>query len=167
MKISKATYEFGKLILETSDIEARRIPYDFKSGDYELVKSKKKRSLGANAYCWVLCSQIADALRISKEDVYRRNIKEGNQFTPMPIRADAVDEFCRIWAGHGIGWFAEVADDSKIDGYKLIFAYHGSSVYTTAEMAQLIDRLIQDATSIGIEVISDIEKSLLLENWDK
>lgn len=165
MQITQARYESGSLILSTTDQAARRLVYNFKPGDYELTKSTKKRSLDANRLCWKLCTDIADAIGISKEEVYRRSIKDGGEYTPLPIKADAVDEFCKIWSGHGVGWFAEVVDDGKIDGYKLLFAYHGSSTYSTKAMSQLIDRLMQDATALGIETLSEREISLIVETW--
>ena len=44
--------------------------------EYEIKEHKEKRSLDANAYCWILCKKIADKLHITKEEVYRKNIKE-------------------------------------------------------------------------------------------
>jgi hypothetical protein len=157
----------NELILKTKDAEARRLAYDFKPGEYELRKITKKRSIDANAYCWTLASQIAEVVRLPKETVYRRNIREMGVYTPLPIKAEAVDEFRRIWEHRGIGWFVDVVDDSKIPGYKLCFAYHGSSVYDTAQMSRLIDSLIQDAESVGIVCISEREKSLLLDRWEQ
>lgn len=167
MKIDSAQYIGGQLVLKTSDSEAIKFAYNFKPGEYRVTKAKKARSLDANAYCWALCTEIARAVRMEKEDVYRRNIREAGEYTPLPIKEQAVDEFKRIWAGHGIGWFVDVIDDSKIPGYKLCFAYQGSSVYDTAQMARLIDNLTQDAKAVGVSVISDREKSLLLEGWDE
>lgn len=165
MRIDGAKYEGGRLILSTSDPEARKLPYDFKPGDYDIVKTKKRRSLDANSYLWVLCSKISDAVRIPKEDVYRRNIREGSAYTPMPIKTEAVEEFKRIWAGHGIGWFADDIDHAKIPGYRLIFAYHGSSVYDSKEMALLLDSVIQDAKSIGVETLTEAELSRMKGEW--
>ena len=48
----------------------------------------------------------------------------------------------------------------------LIFAYKGSSVYSVKEMSRLLDYIIDDAKNVEIEVISEREKSLLLEKWD-
>ncbi|SHI23757.1 hypothetical protein SAMN02745823_03837 [Sporobacter termitidis DSM 10068] len=165
MRIDSAKYEGGRLVLSTLAPDAIRLAYRFEPGEYELVKAKKKRSLDANSYLWVLCTKIADAVRISKEDVYRRNIREGGEYTPLPIKSEAVEEFQRIWAGHGIGWFADVTDDSKIAGYKLVFAYHGSSVYDTKQMSHLLQRVIDDAKSVGIDVISEREQSLMIGEW--
>lgn len=155
-----------ELILKTKGPEVRRLAYNFKPGEYELKKTKKKRSLDANAYCWKLATDIAEAVHLTKEEVYRRNIREVGVYTPLPIKAEAVDEFKRVWSAHGTGWFVEVIDDSKIEGYKLLFAYHGSSVYDTAQMSRLIDSLIQDAKAVGVETLSEREKSLLLEEWN-
>ena len=165
MKISAARYEGGKLILETMDADARKLVYNFKPGDYQLVKAKKPRSLDANALAWKLCTEIANAVGVTKEEVYRDAIKGVGEYTPLPIREDAVDEFKRIWAGHGVGWFAEVVDNSKLAGFKLCFAYQGSSVYTVEQMSRLIDALMQDAEALGIDTMSEREKSLLLEAW--
>ena len=167
MRIGAARYEGGKLILETMDADARRLAYNFKPGEYQIVKAKKPRSLDANAYCWALCTEISKAVGVTKEEVYRDAIKGVGEHTPLPIREDAVDEFKRIWAGHGVGWFVEVVDDSKLPGFKLCFAYQGSSVYTVEQMSRLIDALKQDAEAVGIDTISEREKSLLLEAWGK
>lgn len=166
MRIEAVRIAGDELILTTRDAAARRLAYDFKPGEYELKRTRKKRSLDANAYCWELCTQIANAVNIAKEDVYRRNIREVGEYTPLPIKAEAVEDFKRIWSGKGVGWFVDVIDDSKIDGYKLIFAYHGSSTYDTAQMSRLIDSLIQDAKAVGIETLSEREKSLLLGAWE-
>lgn len=165
MQIEAVRIAGDELILKTKDPSARRIAYDFKPGEYDLVKAKKKRSLDANAYCWTICTEIAKAVGVSKEDVYRRNIREVGEYTPLPIKAEAVDEFKRIWAHRGIGWFVDVVDDSKMPGFKKVFAYHGSSCYDTSQMARLIDSLIQDARAVGVEIISERERSLLLDAW--
>lgn len=167
MKITAARYVGGQLVLDTMDADARKLVYNFKPGEYQLVKAKKPRSLDANAKCWALCTEIAKAVGVTKEEVYRDAIKGVGEYTPLPIREDAVDEFGRIWAGKGEGWFVEVIDDSKLPGYKLCFAYQGSSVYNVEQMSRLIDSLVQDAEALGIDTMSEREKSLLLEEWGK
>lgn len=166
MYIDNVRVEGGELILETKDPAARRLAYNFKSGEYELKRTYKKRSHNANSYCWELCTRIGEAVGISKEEVYRRSIRDVGSYTPMPIKAEGVERFSEIWRHRGVGWFVDVIDDSKLDGYKLIFAYHGSSTYDTKEMSRLIDNLIQDAKAVGVEVISESERALLLEDWN-
>lgn len=165
MLITAAKYQGGQLIFDTMDADARKLVYNFKPGEYQLIKAKKPRSLDANAMCWRLCTEIAKAVGVAKEDVYRDAIKCVGEYTPLPIREDAVSEFQRIWSGHGTGWFVDVVDDSKLPGFKLCFAYQGSSVYTVEQMSRLIDSLMQDAEALGIDTMSEREKSLLLEAW--
>lgn len=165
MYIDKVRVAGNELILSTVSPDARRLAYNFKAGEYELKRTRKKRSRNANAYCWELCTKIAEVVGITKEEAYRHSIKEVGIYTPLPIENEKVDRFCEIWQQKGVGWFAEVIDDSKIKGYKLVFAYQGSSTYNTKEMSRLIENLIQDANAVGIDTLSESEKALLLEEW--
>jgi len=133
----------------------------------EIKKATRKRSLDANAMCWALCKDIGGALRppVPKEEVYRKAIREVGEYEPLPIRADAVETFRRRWAAKGVGWFAEVIDDSKIPGYKLVFAYYGSSTYDTARMSKLIDYLADDAKQMGIPIPASKEQEEALKAW--
>ena len=44
--------------------------------DIEIKIKRKKRSVDANSYCWVLCDKIAQAVGITKEEVYRKHIHD-------------------------------------------------------------------------------------------
>ena len=128
---------------------------------YEIKEYHKKRSLDANAYCWVLCKEIADKLHITKEEVYRKNIKDMGKFEIIPIRDEAVDTFISAWTSKGIGWICEVLSKSKIDGYKNIIAYYGTSVYDSKEMSIFIDGIVQEAKQLGIETLTPDELAKL------
>lgn len=164
MKIDHAEYSGGKLILTVPQDEGRRFAYQFKPGNYEIAKSRKKRSLDANAYAWQLITEISKATGYPKETIYRQAIAEGNHYVALNIRKDAFDDFQRTWGGRGLGWVAEPVGEYA-DGTYLTFAYYGSSAYDTKEMSDLIDRLIQDAKSLDIETLSDREIRLLKEEW--
>lgn len=49
----------------------------------------------------------------------------------------------------------------------MLLTYKGSSVYDTAQMARLIDGIMQDGKSIGLDLISERERSLLLTDWER
>lgn len=153
----------------TIDIEGdfRKQYEKVKDADYVEVTVKKwfpNRSEDANAYLWLLCSKIAKKTGSTKEEVYRKEIREVGEFTPLPIKAEAVEDFSRLWSMHGVGWFCEVVDDSKIDGYKLVFAYNGSSTYNSKSFSRLLDEVVQEAKGLDIEVKSEEElKSLYRE----
>ncbi len=170
MNIKGFEIDGNDLVLHISHSEALEFAQKndpFKPGEFDLVRRRKKRSLEANAYMWALCSEIADAVGCAKEEVYRRNIREGGEYTPLPIKAIAVEEFSRIWEAHGIGWFCDVIDDSKLPGYKLVFAYHGSSTYDTKQMSKLIDRVKADAESVGIVPLPSEQIAAMIDEWEK
>ena len=39
---------------------------------FEIKPYKKKRSLNANSYCWVLLQKLADKLHTTKEELYKK-----------------------------------------------------------------------------------------------
>lgn len=131
----------------------------------EVKVKRQQRSTNANAYCWALCTEIAKAVRSSKEEVYQQAIRNIGAFTTVPIKAEAVERYTEIWKAHGLGWVVDDMGDSKLPGYKILACYHGSSVYDSKEMGQLIDWLIDEANNLGIDVISDSDKALLMEDW--
>lgn len=133
---------------------------------YEIREYKKKRSLDANAYAWVLCKKIADKLSITKEEVYKKNIKEVGKFEIIPIRNEAVSTFIRAWNKKGIGWLCEILDKSKIENYTNIIAYYGTSEYNTKEMSIFIEGLVYEAQQLGIQTKSPKEIEELTRMWN-
>lgn len=136
----------------------------------EIKKQSKSRSMNANAYCWLLCQKLALELSkngyISKEDVYRKAIKECGHFTYVPVREDAIDRYIQIWRGHGLGWLAEDAGECQnLNGYHNIMCYHGSSVYNQQEMARLIDCLTDECNQLGIQLEPSEYIQSLIEGW--
>lgn len=135
----------------------------------EIKKVTNPRSKDANAFCWALCTDIGKAITppVPKEEVYRRAIREVGEYEPLPIKEKAVETFQNRWQTKGTGWFAEVIDDSKLPGYKLVFAYYGSSTYDTAAMSKLLDYLIDEAQQIGIQIPTSKETEEMLKAWGK
>ena len=146
-------------------LDAVKVLDENKEYTIKLDKVRKKRSLNANGYMWELCEQIAQKLNITKEDVYRQAIKDVGVFQTVEINEKAENTLRYSWGLHGIGWIAETVDNAKTDGFKVINLYYGSSTYNTKQMSRLIDHIVQDAKSLGIEVISDSDRALLLEDW--
>lgn len=160
----------GAMLMVPAGVEVLNQIQENKRYNIELKLHREKRSLTANSYCWVLCQKIAEELSkngvyTSREDVYRQAIKGCQAFTPMPIKAEAVERFTEIWQSNGIGWIVEDVGNSKLNGYKVIHAYYGSSTYDTKEMARLIDCLVSEATALGIETKTEEEVNSLLEEW--
>ena len=137
-----------------------------KPGAYEVKRVQKKRSLNANAYCWVLCDAIAQKLRTTKEAVYRQAVGDVGVYehlifgdTPTKTAAEAMADFKTKWYSNGIGWLTKTIDD------KTIHAYYGSSTYSREEMARLIDWLVDQAQEQGVPTMSDDELKLMIGRW--
>lgn len=123
----------------------------------------KRRSLSQNAYMWVLIGELANALKLSKDEVYRNYIKDYGIFEVIPIKKEAEDMFIKTWKSHGLGWVCEVLKESKLTGYDNLIAYYGSSVYTSEQMKNLLEAIIEDCKEQGINTMS-ISDIMLLRN---
>ena len=164
MYISNAELSDGKLVL-TADASATRFVYGFTAGDYEIVKQKKKRSLDANAYAWVLIDKIAHAVRMPKIDVYRNAIRDiGGVSDIVCIKEKAVDSLIRGWIHNGLGWQTETLP-SKIQGCTNVVLYYGSSVYDKEQMSVFISKLEEDAKALGIETLPPEKLAAMVDEW--
>lgn len=137
-----------------------------KSLEVEIKTPKKARTLSANAFCWVLCDEIARALSkngeyTSKEDVYREAIKDSGYGVHMALESEeAMKRFSDIWQRNGIGWVTQEI------GRNELIAYYGSSVYDREQMARLIDCLLAEAKTQGIPLRASAEIEEMLAAWD-
>ena len=134
--------------------------------DIEIKKHHEKRSLDANAYCWVLINKIAKAIQHRPDEVYReaiRNVPDACDI--ICVKEEAFGSFARKWEKNGLGWQAEQFP-SKIDGCVNVRCWCGSSVYDTAQMSALIDVLKQDAENLGIPVETETEINEMLSLWE-
>ena len=133
--------------------------------DVKITKHRIKRSLDANAYAWVLIDKIAAKRNMSKAEVYRNAIRDiGGVSDVICIQNKAVKTMKDIWTRNGIGWQVEEME-SKIDGCTNLILYKGSSVYDSKQMSALIDSLVQDARSVGIETRPQSEIDSLLKEY--
>lgn len=145
--------------------ELLRFVRGFKPGEYDITRSKKKRSLTANAYLWTLVHEIAAAVGIPDDEIYRETVRSVGKQDVILAKDDSVDSFLRGWCGRGIGYMAETEPSGR-DGYTLVHLYYGSSCYTSEEMARLIDCVVQDAQSLGIETRPQEEVDAMLKELE-
>ena len=148
--------------------QARKAMEIFEPGkvyDAEIKRHCEKRSLDANAYCWVLLDKLAEKLEISKTEIYRGYIREiGGNSETVCVLGKADEKLCQGWTRNGIGWQTERLP-SKIEGCVNIVLYYGSSTYDTAQMSRLINLIVQDCKALGIETMAPQELDMLLNRW--
>ena len=138
-----------------------------KAYDLTVKEHRKKRSLDANAYAWVLIGKLADAMRIPPTVVYKNAIQNiGGNYEVIPVREQAAEKFKEVWEKQGLGWPCVDMGPSKIQGYMNLRAYYGSSTYDTRQMSQLIEALIQDCKALDIETLSEEKLSAMMEGWN-
>ena len=144
-KVTLAVNEKNDLLQGYDDLK------DIEKLSIEIKQYRARRSLDANAYCWVLIDKIAENQGISKEEVYRECIKNiGGNSEIVCVKNEAVDRLCEGWRRNGIGWQTDTFP-SKIVGCTNVILYYGSSVYDTKQMSLLLENLIQDCKALGIQ----------------
>ena len=128
---------------------------------------KKKRSLNANSYAWVLITEIAKVLKTSNDEVYEEMLRrygtnatdEDGKLITMSIPAGADISGLGIHCAYiGKG----MAGGKEFDHYRLI---KGSSQYNTKEMAILIDGIVSEATELKIPTMTTSEIEKLKSSW--
>ena len=137
-----------------------------KTYDVTIKPHRERRSLDANAYCWVLLDKLAEVLQVKKEDLYRGYIRDiGGNSETVCVRNNAVDKLVDGWRHNGIGWQTETFP-SKISGCTNVTLYYGSSTYDTVQMSRLIDLIIEDCREQGIEILQPERLAAMMEGWD-
>lgn len=166
IKVRKAQILPGGLMLMSDDNFASFV-YNFKPGFYEISRARKRRSLDANAYAWVLIDKIASAVGISKDKVYQGAIRQiGGVSEILEMNTNAVSQFRHAWERNGLGWQVDVFDSSN-EGKTNVLVYYGSSTYDTKQMSNLINQLVMTAQDLGIETKDPNEIKSLLNSWEQ
>lgn len=126
---------------------------------YEIKEVKNKRSLNANSYLWKLCTEIANAINTTKEEVYLEELKRYGQSMLVTTTKDSKPD----------GYFKYYSFESRrklngviVDFYKV---YKGSSDYDTKEMSILLDGVVQDAKELDIETLDEIKINEMIKDW--
>lgn len=133
----------------------------------KISKFREKRSLDANAYCWVLLGKLAEKLNKPKIEIYREYIKDiGGNCEVVCVVDKAVEKLCSGWEHNGLGWQADTMP-SKIDGCTNVILYYGSSTYDTAQMSRLINNIVEDCKEQGIDTRTPNEIAEMLSLWEQ
>ena len=120
----------------------------------------QKRGLNANSCLWKLCSQIAEKLGTSKEEIYLEQLKKYGQSLLIPVLPDTKpDGYFKYYDFREKG----VLNGKQCDWY---IVYKGSSEYTTKEMSILLEGTNNDCKELGIETIEEYKLRTLLKEWN-
>ena len=135
--------------------------------DFDVKPHREKRSLDANAYCWVLIGKLAAKLDITSNEVYRQYIPFiGDNFKIVPVREGDIAHWEHIWCSGHVGRMVEdIGPCRAIPGYQNVKSYFGSSDYDTKQMSRLIDLIVQDCKEQGIETLTPDKLDAMKSKW--
>lgn len=120
----------------------------------EIKKWRNKRSLDANAYAWVLISEMAVKLEKSKEEIYLQMLKDYGVSLVVSVKSEEdiekIEKAFKYYEPFGSG----VVGEKQFTHYKI---YIGSSNYDTKEMSIFIKGIVQEAEQLGIPTLTENE----------
>lgn len=131
----------------------------------KLGKYRQKRSLDANAYHWVLCGKIADAIDSDADSVhYDLMVRYGTilrgddgRAAIITVRADVEPKKCGVYARRiGTGHMG----GQEYHHYALI---KKSRDYDSKEMSVLIRGTVLEAQEVGVETLTPAELEDMME----
>lgn len=129
----------------------------------EIRQYRAKRSLDANGMMWAILAQMAAVLGTTKDELYLEMLDRYGVFTHIVVKPSVVERIKQEW--RTVRALGEVTINGKT-GIQLQ-CYFGSSTYDTKEFSDLLNGVIEEAKAIGIDVIAEAEKELLLSEWGK
>lgn len=161
------------LTLDKKDAEqVLRILEKLKVGeDYDWsIRKKNKRSLNANNYHWMLCEQIAKALRISKYEAhnqlmihYGTDWRDSHGDRHFVLMKDN-DMYLRSTTVHYRP--TDKAEERRNGWYRWFVLLLPSHLMNTKEMSELIDGTVYEAQQLGIETRTPDEVERMKQLWD-
>jgi hypothetical protein len=149
--------------VEQEVAELQEIIKQGKELSVEIKQYRNKRSLDANAYMWLLLGKMAAVLHTTKDELYLQMLDRYGVYTHIIVKPSVVDKVKQEW--RTVRELGEVT----VNGQKgvQLQCFFGSSTYDSKEFSILLDGVISECKEIGIEVISEEEKQLLIKEWGK
>lgn len=155
------TFEVDKQMLDRAKRAVQTATERLKQGKevgVTVEQIRKRRSLDANAYFHVLCDKIAAKTQLSMDEVKVNMVV--NYGTPkyiVSVPSDAKIE--EIWAyTRYVG---------EVDGQSQYMLYKQTHTLTSAEMARLINGVVQEAQQLGIETLTPAELATMQQKWEE
>lgn len=142
----------------------------------EIKPYRRKRSLDANAYYWVLLTKLAKILRTSNAELHNILLSKYGAIeivdgrTVKVVIPDTDEANQRVACSQT--YHLRPTSDARIgnDGmmYRTYIMVRGSSTYDTTEMSRLIEGLVGECRDIGMgdsEIASPEERRILKEKY--
>lgn len=151
----------NRLSLQQEVAELKQIINKGKELSVEVKVHRHKRSLNANAYFWLLLSEMAAILHTTKDELYLVMLERYGVYTHLIVKPNVVERVKEEW--RTVRELGEVV----VNGAKgvQLQCYFGSSTYDTKEMSVLIDGVVQEAKELGINTMAPDELARIKSEW--
>lgn len=129
---------------------------------WDLKPHREKRTLSQNAYYWQLLGKTADVLRMSKSAPHNMMLRDYGQYmrvdgqlvaTSLPDTDDTAKIVLEADTYH-LKPTSQVLEGRRGKMLRTCIFMRGSHDYDTKEMTILLDGMIQEAQSVGIETLT-------------
>lgn len=146
--------------------------YDGKKMTVEIKEKRAGRSLDANAYYQVLVRKCAEAYGLSSAEYHNRSLAEvGIPWLDSEDKVSYVlmkdnDEWLKVLQGGSHYAPTEATEIRKGVQYRWFYLLLPSRFMDSKQMATLIDYVVQDAKTLGIETLEDEKIDQLVKEWE-
>jgi hypothetical protein len=114
---------------------------------------------------------MSTVLHLPPEEIYQGYIPDvGGNYWIAPVKAEAIGKVSEDWCRGHIGRMVDDMGPCRtpdLKGYRLLKCYYGSSEYDVPTFSRLLDLVLQDCRNVGIPVMTESERALLLEEWGR
>lgn len=153
--VCRITVEVGQIDENLKKLELEKVDCDI-----EIKKYREKRSLNSNSYCWVLIEKLAQKMKLSKDEVYLKMLRD---YGTIATDSDGEKIIFSVKASVDVSKYFKYfkfLGDSKDWKFKHYFVIKGSSEYDRKEMILFLDGIIETCKDLEIETMtpSEIEK---------
>lgn len=137
--------------------DARQLYDNLNGKDLELTVKKyhPKRSINANRYCWKLIGEIAKCLKTTNEEIYLDMLIKYGQIDTIQLKKE-------IDVSRYVDYYNLIEADLDTNTYLIAV---GSSKYNSSEMSRLIEGIVDDAKSLGIQTETPNEIARMVSLW--
>lgn len=138
----------------------------------DIKQYRKKRSLDSNALYWSVLTQLAKAAGISNPAAHNIMLRrygqierygEQNVYVVLPDTPEAEEKADNAETYH-LKPTSQVKEGKDGKTYRTYMLLRGSSTYDSAEMSRLIDGLLDECKQMGLDVLTEQERTLLNGN---
>jgi hypothetical protein len=129
----------------------------------EIKQYRQKRSLDANAYMWVVLSEMAAILHTTKDELYLIMLERYGVFTHVVVKPKYVEKVKEEWRTVRELGEVKIGEQTGVQ----LQCFFGSSTYDTKEMSRLIDGVVSEAKELGIDTATPAEIALLKQEWGR